>query len=97
MRAAAVRLELQIPEARSLKEKRAKLRPVIEGLRRKLSVSVSEVDHHDAWQRSSIGVAVVAPDSGRLEELLTQLQRYVDSQLEVEVFQMAISYLEEPL
>lgn len=95
MRAAALRFELHIPTAQSLKEKRAALRPVIEGLRRVVSVSASEVDHHDTWQRSAVGVALVAADGGRLDRLMEQVHRYFDDQLEIEVVGVEIHYMEQ--
>jgi uncharacterized protein YlxP (DUF503 family) len=95
MKAAALRFELHLPDCHSLKEKRAVVRPLVEGLRRHLSVSVSEVDHHDTWQRCGLGVAVVAPDGGRLESLVERIVRYVDDNLEVEVHEVEVSYLEE--
>jgi uncharacterized protein YlxP (DUF503 family) len=97
MEAAALRIELRIPEARSLKAKRAALRPVVEGLRNLASVSVAEVDHHDAWQRSTIGVAVVASDPPRLDRLIESVRRYVDGQLDVEVVEMGLAFLEDPV
>jgi uncharacterized protein YlxP (DUF503 family) len=95
MKAAALRFELHLPAAQSLKEKRAVLRPLVEGLRRRLSVSVSEIDHQDTWQRVGLGVAVVAPDGGRLESLLEQVRRYVDENLLVEVCEVSVYYIEE--
>lgn len=97
MDAAALRIELRIPEARSLKAKRAALRPIVEGLRSLASVSVAEVDHHDAWQRSTIGVAVVASDARRLDRLLDAVRRYVDDRLDVEVVEMGLAFLEDPV
>ena len=58
--AAAVRFDLHIPQSRSLKVKRAAIRPIVDGLRHRFHVSVAEVDHHDQWQRAAIAVAVVA-------------------------------------
>jgi uncharacterized protein YlxP (DUF503 family) len=95
MKAAALRFELHLPWSQSLKEKRAVLRPLIEGLRRQLSVSVSEIDHHDTWQRVALGVAVVASDGGRLDSLIDRIRRYVDENLEVEVCEVAVFYMEE--
>ncbi len=95
MRAAALRIEVHLFHGQSLKEKRAVLRPVIEGLRRLLSVSVAEVDDHDHWQKAAIGVALVAPDAARLDELITRIQRYFDDQLELEVVQVGVYHMEE--
>jgi uncharacterized protein len=96
MRAAALRVEIHLPTPQSLKEKRAILRPVIEGMRRLASFSVAEVDHHDDWQRATIGVAVVAPDGRSLDMQISKLRRYLDSRLEIEVFDVFMSELEKP-
>lgn len=96
MRVAALRVEIHIPAARSLKEKRSIMRPVIEGARRLGSYSVAEVDHHDHWQRATLGIAVVAPDGKSLDMQLSKLRRYLDSRLEIEVIQVLEQELEGP-
>ena len=96
MRVAALRVELHLPMAQSLKEKRAVLRPFIEGLKRLGSYSVAEVDHHDSWQRAAVGVAIVAPDGVGLAMQVSRVRRYLDGQLEVDVLDVLISELDEP-
>jgi len=96
MRAAALRVELHLPNPQSLKEKRAVLRPFVEGIRRLGSYSVAEVGHHDLWQRATVGVAIAAPDGRSLAMQISKLRRYLDAQLEVEVLDVLISELEEP-
>jgi uncharacterized protein YlxP (DUF503 family) len=96
MRAAALRVELHLPTPQSLKEKRAVLRPVIEGMRRLGSYSVAEVSHHDRWQRAAIGVAIVAPDGPGLAQQVSKLHRYLESRLEIEVLDVVMSELEDP-
>lgn len=96
MRVAALRVEIRLPTPQSLKEKRAVLRPVIEGMRRLGSFSVAEVGHHDDWQRATVGVAVVAPDGRGLDMQISKLRRYLDSRLEIEVFDVFMSELEKP-
>jgi uncharacterized protein len=95
MHVAAVRIELRIPGPRSLKGKRAVLRPVVARLRR-LEVAVSEVDHQDAWQRAAIGVAVVAPQASRLEEVIGAVKRAVNGDPTIEVISIGVSHLERP-
>jgi len=96
MRAAALRVELHLPTPQSLKEKRAVLRPFIEGIRRLGSYSVAEVAYHDLWQRAVVGVAIAAPDGQSLAMQISKLRRYLDEQLEVEVVDVRTSELEEP-
>ncbi|GIU92440.1 MAG: hypothetical protein KatS3mg011_1346 [Acidimicrobiia bacterium] len=95
MQAAAIRIDLHIPTAGSLKGKRAVVRPLMEGLKKVASVSVAEVDHHDAWQRSAVGVALVAPDARQLERLIDSVGRYLAGCLEVEVVGFRVTYIEE--
>ena len=47
MHAAAARFDLHVPDSRSLKAKRAAIRPIVDGLRHRFGVSVAEVDHLD--------------------------------------------------
>jgi hypothetical protein len=79
------RFELHIPQARSLKQKRHVVSPLIAMLRRTFEVSVAEVDHHDLWQRASIAVAVVGPDAQHLARVLQQIERRVDAWAEIDV------------
>lgn len=96
MHAAAVRIELRIPACGSLKEKRRRLRPILFHLRRRLEMSASEVDHHDAWQRTALGVAVVAPQAGRLDEVVERLRGWLLALDDVELVAFDITHLELP-
>jgi uncharacterized protein YlxP (DUF503 family) len=55
------------------------------------------VDHHDLWQRATIGVAIVAPDGSGLAQQVSKLHRYLEAQLEVEVLDVLMSELEDPV
>jgi uncharacterized protein len=96
MRVAALRVELHLPATQSIKEKRAVLRPVIEGLKRLGSYSVAEVGHHDSWQRAAVGIAVVAPDGESLAIQIEKLHRYLEARHDLEVVDVYRSELEEP-
>ncbi len=80
-----MQLELHIPTSRSLKEKRAVLRPIVEGLRHRFQISVAEVGYQDKWQRALIGVAVVSDSYGHAVEVVDNVERWVWSKPEVEV------------
>jgi uncharacterized protein len=93
--AAALRFELYLRECRSLKAKRAVIRPIVEGLRKRHRVSASEVDHQDSWHLATIGVAAVAPSQTQLIEMLDDAQRFVWSFPEIEVLRVSQSWMEE--
>jgi uncharacterized protein YlxP (DUF503 family) len=93
--AAALRIELYLRESRSLKAKRAIVRPVIEGMYKRHRVSVAEVDHHDDWHLAAVGVAAVASSHAHLRDVLDDVERYVWSFPEVEVLRVDRLWIEE--
>ncbi len=94
MHAAAICFDLHIPASRSLKEKRAAIRPIVDGLRARFKVSVAEVDHQEQWQRASIAVALVAGSQGHLDELLDSVERFVANAADIELLDTETTYLE---
>jgi uncharacterized protein YlxP (DUF503 family) len=96
MHAAALRFELRIPESRSLKTKRAAVRPIVDGLRVRVRVAVAEVDHQDTWQRAALGVAAVAESDGHLRDVLATVERFVDGAPGVEVLDVERAELLAP-
>lgn len=95
MHAAAVCFDLHVPESRSLKAKRAAIRPIVDGLRHRFRVSVAEVDHLDQWQRAAIAVAVVSGSGRRLRDVLDSVERYVTAAPDIEVLDVTTAYLED--
>ena len=59
---ALLTLEIHIPHAQSLKDKRMVIRRIKDRLRSKFNVAVSETEHQDLWQRATISVATVGSD-----------------------------------
>jgi uncharacterized protein YlxP (DUF503 family) len=94
MHAAAVCFDLHVPESRSLKAKRAAIRPIVDGLRHRFRVSVAEVDHLDQWQRAAIGVAAVSGSHSQLRDVLDAVERFVVAAPGVELLDVETSWLE---
>ena len=63
-------LELHIPDARSLKDKRQVIRSLKDRLRVQFNVAVAELDHQDLWQRAVIGVVTISNDARHVEQAL---------------------------
>lgn len=96
MYAAAMRLELLLRGVSSLKEKRHVVSSLIAHLDEDFRVGVAEVDHQDKWQRSSLGIAAVAPQSGQLDRVLASVRKAVEKRPGVEIIDYAVSHLERP-
>ncbi len=85
MHVAVVRFQLHIPQSRSLKQKRAAVKPIVEGIRHRFSLSVAEVGYQDKWQRALVGVAVVSESQAHAAEVVDSVERWVWSRPDVEV------------
>ncbi|MBF8305081.1 MAG: hypothetical protein HW398_269 [Acidobacteria bacterium] len=72
-------LELHLPDAHSLKEKRMVVRSVKDRLRARFNVAVAELDHQDLWQRAVLGVVSISSDQKTLEELFERIERESES------------------
>jgi uncharacterized protein len=82
---ASLTIELRLPAAHSLKEKRATLRPILDGARRRYAVAVAEVGRQEAWQFAVVGMAAVSGSASHAREVLDSVERFVWSFPEIEV------------
>lgn len=95
MHAAALRVELRLSDVHSLKEKRHRMSILTTDLRKAFpAAAVAEVEFQDQWQRTSFGVALVAPQSTHLQRLITGITRYFDDRPDAELVDIDVSYLE---
>jgi uncharacterized protein YlxP (DUF503 family) len=78
-------IELIIPWARSLKDKRSAVRGLKERLRSRFNASVAEVDHQDKWQRATLAVCIVDGDRRRLEAVMSSVRRLSEEALDLQV------------
>jgi uncharacterized protein len=95
MHVAALAIELHLPDCHTLKAKRAAVKPILEGLRRRFHVAAAEVDNQDKWQRASLGVSVVAGSHAHACDILDAVERFVWSFPEVQVLDMRRHWLED--
>ena len=73
-----LRMELVIPDARSLKEKRAPLKSLKERIRGRFNVSIAEVGYHDKWQRALLGACMLGGEKRRLESEAAKLLQLLE-------------------
>ena len=75
---ALLTLDIHIPHAQSLKDKRMVIRRIKDRLQSKFNVAVSETDHQDLWQRTQISVTTVGPDETFLQKVLQEAAEEAD-------------------
>ena len=94
MHVGAVSFDLHLPQVHSLKEKRAVIKPILEGARRRYLVAAGEVGGQDRWQRARLGMAAVAGSPSHVQDVLDQVERFVWSFPEVEVVDSSLRWME---
>jgi hypothetical protein len=79
MYAAIQTWDLHLEGCQSLKDKRSVLQSLKAELRRKLNVSVAEVEHQDLWQRAGLACAAVGSDKRVVEEILRDADGIIEA------------------
>ena len=92
---AKLTVELSIPHAKSIKDRRQVVRSIKDRLRHSFNVSVAELDDANLWNRATLGVVALSASAaylaGQMQEVDKTVQRLADS-LSAEVLE---SYMEE--
>lgn len=81
----AARYHLRVPDARTLKDRRMALRPVVDRVRHRLHCSIAEVGPQDDLRGAVLEVAVVGASPGAARERLDAVDRVVWSAADLEV------------
>jgi uncharacterized protein YlxP (DUF503 family) len=74
---ALLSVDVHLPYAQSLKDKRMVLRRIKDRLQ-KLNVAVAEVEHQDLWQRARLGIVAISTTPDHAEEQLRAAADEID-------------------
>ena len=72
-------IELRLPAAGSLKQKRGQLRSLLARLRREFNLAVAESDHNDVWQSAQIAVVAVSNEQVAAEKVLRRAVLWIET------------------
>ncbi|MGZ4804128.1 MAG: DUF503 domain-containing protein [Acidimicrobiia bacterium] len=76
---AVLTIDLHFPEAGSLKSKRKELSSIKAQLQGRLGVAVSEVDHHELWQRATLTAALTSGSLANLTVATDRVERWLEA------------------
>jgi uncharacterized protein YlxP (DUF503 family) len=93
VRVAVATVELHLPDVGSLKGKRHALKGLKERVRARYEVCVTEVDHHDLWQRATLALAYVSHDARHASEVVTKAVDLIEEHVEGQVIDTAMEIL----
>lgn len=83
----ALRMELYMPQCRTLKEKRQVVKSIIDRTRNRFNVAVAEIDKHDLWQVCSLGITCVSNSEYTVREILNRVERSIAATGKAEVLE----------
>jgi len=69
---------LHLPGCGSLKEKRGRLKPLLNQLHKKFNVSVAEMDRQDMWQEAVIACVLVNSEGKQVQRSLQAVAKWVE-------------------
>ncbi len=73
MPVAKLTIELEIPAAQSLKDRRQVLRSIKDKLRHGFNLSVAELDEGIVWNRATLGIAAISSSTSYLTGQMHQI------------------------
>jgi uncharacterized protein YlxP (DUF503 family) len=80
-------VELYLPESGSLKAKRSSVKRVLEGAKRRWSVSAAEVGGLRSWQRTVLAFATVSNSASKAQDVMDEVERWVWTTPDAEVLE----------
>lgn len=78
-------IEIYLPYAHSLKEKRKTLNKIKDKIQKKYNVALAEIDFLDKWQRSRIGFVTLNNNKNLVVSIFNKILNDIDLAIEGEV------------
>lgn len=89
---AFVSIELHIPHAQSLKQKRAVTRSLIERIQSRFNASVAELAYLDQWQRSLIGISMISNSKSGPEKAYAAIMQMMAENGDINITDTSIEW-----
>ncbi|MEN2464531.1 DUF503 domain-containing protein [Ornithinibacillus sp. FSL M8-0202] len=77
-------VECMMYDGHSLKDKRSVIKRIMAKLRNDFNVAVTELDYHDLWQRTKLGVVTITNERTHGEQIMQEVLRVIDTYSELE-------------
>lgn len=85
-------IDLHIPAAQSLKDRRSVVSRAVATLKNELGASVAEVGAQTLWQRAILAVAVCAPSPASVERAIERITDLIERDPRVMVVRVSAAY-----
>jgi hypothetical protein len=71
-------LEINLPGAHSLKDKRSIIKGITARVHSKFNVSCAEIGLHDAWGSTTLGLACISTSAAHAEHMLERVAYWIE-------------------
>lgn len=86
-------INLYFSNSQSLKDKRNIIKSVKSRIRNHFNVSVSEINNHDLWKNTTLGIACIGNEKRYLNEVLNKVIKFIDQQNHLQLIDFKITIL----
>ncbi|NBJ68355.1 MULTISPECIES: DUF503 domain-containing protein [Clostridia] len=77
-------VECILYESHSLKQKRSIIKPVLTKCKKDFNIAMTELDYHDLWQRTKLGIVTISTELAHAEQVMQDVMHVIDSYTELE-------------
>ncbi len=85
-------MEIYLPYSHSLKEKRKTILSLRDRIKKKYNVAFTELEYHDKWQRSKIGIVTLNNHKTMIETIFQKILTEAEDSIEGEILKTEIHY-----
>ncbi len=85
-------LEIYIPYSHSLKEKRTRLSGLRNRLKNRYNVAFAELDYHQKWQRTKIGMVTLTNQKRLIDSLFSKIIADTEKNIDGHIIEHQIHY-----
>lgn len=80
-----LQITFMIFDSYSLKDKRRVIKGMMERIRNRFNVSISEIEDHEIWNKCVVGVACVSNSEKLCNQMFDQVIHFIDENTYVEI------------
>lgn len=87
-----LKIEIYIPEARTLKDRRQVVKSIIDRIRHKYNVSIAELDEAKVHKRALLGISFISNKKIYTEKILATIEDLIHQWHRVEIINKEVIY-----
>jgi uncharacterized protein YlxP (DUF503 family) len=86
-------INLYFPDSHSLKDKRSIIQSIKLRIRNKFNVSVSEINNHELWKNTTLGISCIGNEKSYLNDVLNEVIKFIERQNKLQLIDFKTSIL----